>query len=287
MSQPIPMNSEYEYHGKYTHSASGDINLEGQIRDFLRTMELLFDYVKMSKPEIFEDFSKKIEEKYTKELKDTTFVLEDVGFDRIADDQSLLGAYPHFKDLGLKVIMKYIPLSKGYVLNKDPISMRWLDYCRAKYTLQYHQITTLVDILRREDGIQFFKDFVDYWGNQLSKEGKGKHTIEEVRENRVKAWSEGGAMEFGVADIGPGFLAKFDRCVSHESMKHVDDQELAYYVVCYPGERLLDYVHENIRMRRTQTLFTADFCDEYRWDKNVDPEAEQPSLEFSRKLVKK
>ena len=95
-------------------------------------------------------------------------------------------------------------------------------------------------------------------------------------------------MEFGVVDIGEaGFLAKFDRCVSHEAMKHVEDQELAYYVVCYPGARLLEYTHENIRMRRTQTLFTAEFCDEFRWDKHREENPEQPSHEISRKLVRK
>ncbi len=281
------MIPEYEYYGTYDENASSKINLEKQIRNFLWTMELMFDYVKNSKPEIFDAFSMKIDEEYTKELENESFVLEDVGFDKIEDDQTLLGFYSYFKELGLKIIMKYIPLSVGHILTDDLVSIRWLDYCRAKYTLQYHQITTLVKILGREAGIQFFKDFVDYWGNELAKKPKGTHTIEEVRENRVKAWSQGGAMEFGVADVGPGFLAKFDRCVSHESMKHVDDQELAYYVVCYPGERLLDYVHENIRMRRTQTLFTSDFCDEYRWDKNVNPDAEQPSLQFSRKLVRK
>ena len=116
----------------------------------------------------------------------------------------------------------------------------------------------------------------------------GTHSIEQVRENRVKAWKEGGAMEFGVVDVyEAAFLAKFDRCVSHESMKHVDDQELAYYAVCYPGARLLKYAHENIMMRRTQTLFTADFCDELRWDRHIHDEPEQPSLEFSKRMVRK
>ena len=95
-------------------------------------------------------------------------------------------------------------------------------------------------------------------------------------------------MEFGVVDVyEAAFLAKFDRCVSHESMKHVKDQELAYYAVCYPGPRLLEHAHQDISMRRTQTLFTADFCDELRWDRHVHDEPEQPSLEFSRKIVPK
>jgi hypothetical protein len=177
--------------------------------------------------------------------------LGDVGFDKIANDQTLLGSNPQFKDKGLGIIMKYIPLREGYILGEENETVRWIDYCRAKYTLLYHQITTLVEILGRNPGIDFFKDFVQFWVYEAA------------------------------------FLAKFDRCVSHESMKHVEDQELAYYAVCYPGPRLLEYAHQNISMRRTQTLFTADFCDELRWDRHVHDEPEQPSLEFSRKLVPK
>lgn len=282
------MNPEYEYYGTYSENALGDINLEGQIRDFIWTMELMFDFVKNDKPEILDAFLEKIDGKYAMELEETSYVLGDVGFDKIAEDQTLLGSHPNFKNLGLRIIMKYIPLRKGYVLNEEMVPTRWIDYCRAKYTLLYHQITTLVEILGRAAGIEFYKDFVEFWGTELGKKGKGSHTIEEVRENRVKSWSEGGAMEFGVVDVyDAAFLAKFDRCVSHESMKHVEDQELAYYAVCYPGVRLLEYVHQNISMRRTQTLFTADFCDELRWDRNIHNEPEQPSLEFSRKMVPK
>ena len=282
------MNPEYEYYGTYSENASGEINLEGQIRDWLSTMELMFSYIERNRPEILEEFLEKVEGKYVREIENTSIALEDVSFDKIANDETLLGSHPDFKDQGLRIIMKYIPLNEGYRLSEENDTIRWIDYCRAKYSLQYHQLTSLVEILGREVGIDTFKDFVQFWGKDLSKKGKGSHTIEQVRENRVKAWSEGGAMEFGVVDVyEAAFLAKFDRCVSHESMKHVEDQELAYYAVCYPGPRLLEYAHQNISMRRTQTLFTADFCDELRWDRHVHDEPEQPSLEFSKRLVRK
>ena len=282
------MNPKYEYYGNYTEEASGEINVEGQIRDWLKTTELMFNYIESKKPEIREEFLEKVRRNYERELKGTSFVLSDVGFDKIANDQTLLGSYPQFKDQCLRIVMKYIPLKEEYRLSEENDTIRWLDYCRAKYTLQYHQITSLVEILGRETGIAAFKEFVDFWGEDLAKNPKGKHTIDEVKENRVKAWSTGGAMEFGVVDVGEAaFLAKFDRCVSYESMKHVEDPELAYYVVCYPGARLLEYAHQNISMRRTQTLFTADFCDELRWDRHIHPELEQPSLEFSRNMVRK
>ncbi|MFW9919459.1 MAG: L-2-amino-thiazoline-4-carboxylic acid hydrolase [Candidatus Thorarchaeota archaeon] len=283
------MTPEYEYYGTYDEDAAkGEIDLNGQIRDWLLTTELMFDFIAKEKPEILDVLLRAVESRYENELERTSFILSDVGFDMIATDQTLLGPYPHIKDLGLRIVLKYIPLRDGYVLSEEKESVRWIDYCRAKYTLLYHQITSLVEVLGREDGIDVFKEFVEFWGEVLSKKPKGTHTIGQVRENRVNAWKQGNAMEFGVLDVNDAtFLAKFDRCVSHESMKHVDDQELAYYAVCYPGERLLEYTHENISMRRTQTLFTADFCDELRWDRHIHDEPEQPSLELSRKIVRK
>jgi hypothetical protein len=282
------MNVKYEYYGTYSEDASGDVNLEGQLRDFLWTMELMFDYVEKKKPEIRDAFLEKVKEKYATELENSSHVLENVGFDRIAKEQTLLGSYPDFKDLGLKIIMKYIPLKEGHVLNEEPIKMRWIDYCRAKYRLLYHRITTLVDILGRESGIQFYKEFVEHWGKEIAKKRKLTQTYPEVRENYVKSWKEGNAMEFGVVDIDDAaFLAKFDRCVSHESMKDVDDQELAYYAVCYPGEAVGRYIQENVLLRRSVTLFTGTFCDELRWDRHIHDEPEQPSQDFSRKIVRK
>jgi hypothetical protein len=70
-------------------------------------------------------------------------------------------------------------------------------------------------------------------------------------------------------------------------MKDIDDQELAYYAVCYPGPRVGKHNRKYIWMRRSVTLFSGDFCDELRWDRFVHDEPKQPSLEFSRKIIPK
>ncbi|MHA2249916.1 MAG: L-2-amino-thiazoline-4-carboxylic acid hydrolase [Candidatus Kariarchaeaceae archaeon] len=282
------MTLEYEYYGTYDDNAGDKINLESQFRGWLREMELMFDYVKNTKPEILESFLKKVESKYLTELEGRSFELADVGLDRLAKDQTLLGAYSHFKELVLQVIMRYIPFREGYILSEEEEPIRWLDFLCPNYMLLYHRISALVEILGRDSGIDFYKKFVKFWGKELAKKGLGTHTIESVREERVKTWKEGNAMEFAVVDVDQAmFLAKFDKCISYESMKHTEDQELAYYTVCYPAPILLKYAHQNISMRRNQTLFTADFCDELRWDRHVHDEPEQPSLELSRKLVPK
>ena len=79
-------------------------------------------------------------------------------------------------------------------------------------------------------------------------------------------------------------LGKFDKCVVHESLKNVSDPELAYLVTCYSGMVSGNRRNQNIQMRRTQTLFSGEFCDELYWDPKIHKDPEQPSLEVSRNL---
>jgi hypothetical protein len=282
------MVDSYEYYGTYDPDAKAEVNLEAGIRDWLWTMDLMFEFIKNEKPKMLDRFSKDVVNKYSKDLNRRDLTLKDVGFDRILDDESVLGSYEIVKNLALQLILKYIPLEKGYTLTDENISLKRLDILRARHMLLYPRIVTLVEILGRIEGIEFFKNFVQYWGKEQAKKRRSEDTIEHARENYVKFWKESDSFEFGVVDTHEAaFLAKFDKCVWYESMKDAEDQELAYYTVCYPGPRIGRHVHKNISMRRSVTLFTGDFCDELRWDRHVHDEPEQPSHEYSSKIVPK
>ncbi|MHA1135852.1 MAG: hypothetical protein ACTSSE_05130 [Candidatus Thorarchaeota archaeon] len=281
------MTLDYEYFRPYNPDCGDEINYEGQIRDWLKNMDLMFEFVSTEKPEILDEFLRKIASKYESDLENEPHVLSDVGLDRLLKDESVLGSYENVKDLALQLIMKNIPFREGYILSEEKEPIKWFDYCRAKYMLLYHRIVSLVEILGREKGIKFFQDFVQYLGKELVKKGKISVNLKDARKAWVKGWSKCG-MEFGVVDLDEHmFLCKFDRCVSHESMKHIKDKELAYYSVCYTAPKVQEHTFENVWLRRSITLFSGDFCDELRWDPNVHPDPEQPSHEFSRKIVPK
>lgn len=282
------MPLDYEYYGKYDPGASDEVDFESQVRNWFWTMNLMFEFVKDEKNEIFDAFIEMVADRYRSELISSSHDLSRVGLDRILIDQSVFDSYETIKELGLQLIMKYIPFREGYILSTEKETMSWVDHYRARHMLLYYCLTSLVELLGRESGLAFYKDFVEHWGRELEKRGKSLMTLAEGREKWVKSWAEGGLMEFGVYDYDEHmFLAKFDRCFHHEAMKHVEDQELAYYVVCYPGQIIHSYTMENARLRRSVTVFTGDFCDELRWDPRYHDEPEQPSHEFSRRLIPK
>lgn len=282
------MIPEYEYFGIYDENAKTRIILDEQIRDWLWTAKLMFDFISANRPEILDSFVEKVSARYSSEVQNTSFVPSEMGFDALLEDQSILSSYAAIKELGLQVVMKYIPLEKSSNLSDEGSEIRQIDHLRAKHILLYHKIAALVELLGREEGLQFFKSFVEFWGEEIAKRGSWAVTLKQARQSSVQYWEASNGFEFGVVDLDDEmFLAKFDRCVWYESMKHVEDKELAYYAVCYPGPRIGNHAHENIRMRRSVTLFTGDFCDELRWNRHVHDEPEQPSHEFSRKIVPK
>ncbi len=280
------MTDSYEYYGTFDSDAKEEIDLDEQVRDWLWTTDLMIEFVSSHKRDILESFLKRVETKYSNEVNETSSTINECLLG-ILDDTSILTSHSRLKELSLRIIMKYIPLD-GITLTEEKIPVRFVDFLRAKHILLYHRITSLVELLGRKEGIDFFKDFVQYWGSEVGKTKSWPTTLKEARVQFVKYWKESGGFDFGVRDIDENmFLAKFDKCVWFESMKHIDDQELAYYAVCYPGPRIGRYAHQNIRMRRSVTLFTGDFCDELRWDRHVHDEPEQPTHEFSRGIVPK
>ncbi len=281
------MNPEYEYYGIYDEDAVTKVNLDQQIRDWLWNTELMLEFISITKPEILDSFIERLHTRYSNEVEDSSFTLSDVGFDVLLDDDSILESFRPIKELGLQVSMKYIPLQKGNRLT-DMAEIRSIDHLRAKHMLFYHRIASLVDLLGRKDGIYFFKEFVEFWGEEIAKKGHWKVALNQARQELVPYWENSKGFEFGVVDLDDEmFLAKFDRCVWYESMKHIEDKELAFYTVCYPGPMIGRHAHEEIIMRRSVTLFTGSFCDELRWNRHVHDEPEQPSLEFSSKIVRK
>ena len=282
------MAQDYEYYGTYDENATARINLTAQVQEWLWTTELMLEFIRINIPEILDSFVEKVQKKYSSELEDTSFALGDVSFDTIKDNQSILETYTSIKDLSLRFIMKYIPLDKERNLSGEIVEVKSIDYLRAKHMLIYHQIIVLVEILGREEGIQVFKDFVEFWGEEVAKKGRWKVTLKQARQTSIPYWENSKGFEFGVVDFDDEmFLTKFDRCVWYESMSHIEDKELAYYAVCYSGPRIGAHAHENMLMRRSVTLFAGNFCDELRWNRHVYDEPEQPSLEFSRKIVRK
>ena len=122
------------------------------------------------------------------------------------------------------------------------------------------------------------------WLRKNPEEAKG--SMKDYIEKRVDVFSRsmGGDCTMVIYD-DYRLLQKVDRCIVHESTKHLD-QEIAYLSKCYEGQVVYEKTRSTrkIQQRTTKYLFFDDYCDEFFWDNEVFPDCEQPSEEFIRNL---
>ncbi|MFX0115935.1 MAG: hypothetical protein ACFFB3_15395 [Candidatus Hodarchaeota archaeon] len=165
---------------------------------------------------------------------------------------------------------------------------------KASYRLSYHRIKALEELLGKEEATQLYKDVVTHLVLEMKEKSKElprdprEVTRNESRERYIE-WSR----KKGLGDFTIGIfdeykeIYRFDRCVVHEVLKDFNDPDIAYLSSCYIHENPEWNKGEIIHLRRTQTLHHSEFCDELYWNNAIHPNAEQPSLEFTKNLDRK
>ena len=169
------------------------------------------------------------------------------------------------------------------------------NHARENERLRYYLAKACPDILGREQGIEFWKRIVtltlrdarvefESREKERIKSGKNEICMIEGSDGAIKWWIETGVGDFTRAILDDHkILYRFDKCITPEVLKDLDDPEFAYLSSCYIGDAP-GFNFGRRFLRRTQTLHTSSFCDELYWDPRVHDEPEQPSLEFTKKL---
>ncbi|MGY5872960.1 MAG: hypothetical protein RTV72_11985 [Candidatus Thorarchaeota archaeon] len=179
-------------------------------------------------------------------------------------------------------------------LDKE-IEVTGFNYACENERIMYYMAKAGADVLGIDNGIEFWKKIVglrltgyrmEY--EKLVKEGKldgsKEITMIERSDRSIKQWSTIGLGNFTRKIMDDHkILYRFDKCVTHEVLKDLNDPEYAYISSCYMGDAP-EHNFGHHYLRRTQTLHHGAFCDELYWDPRVHEDPEQPSLEFTKNL---
>ena len=173
----------------------------------------------------------------------------------------------------------------GFRRNPDQvIKPLWINEQKAREILSYLRVKSLIDIFGKETGVEIWKQIVAKIAD-LMVPNKPELPVRKSRENTIDYWNQTNIGDFTAAFINDhSVLYRFDRCIIHEALKALNDPEIAYLSSCYVGAVIGSHPQKTVRMRRTQTLHTSSFCDEFYWDFDVLGEVEQPSLSFTKNL---
>lgn len=254
----------------------------------------ILGYVKEINEDIFDDFVSAFQDRIdfvrgtegTIDLESVSELIRD--FDHLKNNDGLTILITQYVFYHLKIPLELKRFDKEIVVTS------FNDACENE-RLMYYLAKAGADVVGVEEGIEFWKKVValrlrddkikyEMKIKEREKSGEKGPTMIEISEGSIKRWTEIGLGDFTrIIMDDHKILYRFDKCVTHEVLKDLNDPEYAYISSCYIGDAP-EFNFSNKYLRRTQTLHTAPFCDELYWDRRVHNDPEQPSLDYTKNL---
>jgi hypothetical protein len=193
--------------------------------------------------------------------------------------------------LVIRYMAKEMEIPDSSKIESKEAKFKILSWTKAFERLSYFRVKAFTDILGKEKGIELYTELLGLYVKEMKENSKinEKHTVKSRNEGAVKRWCEEGIADFTFTFIDDNqVLYRFDKCITHEALKDLNDPDIAYIASCYMGDIKEWNEGDIIHLKRTQTLHHGDFCDELYYDTRVHKKPpKQPTLEFSKSIGKK
>ncbi|TFH04959.1 MAG: hypothetical protein E4H14_13665 [Candidatus Thorarchaeota archaeon] len=241
-------------------------------------------YLSQLKPKRVNDYAIALEKRLRDDIKDFQIDHSNLDISELLKDCEYLDRFPELLEVMIQFVFYELKLPKDFRLESEEVEVTLMAWLRSTNIFRYHRVKAIVDIMEREEGIQLWKDMV-YRATQDSLKSKDEEChppIKEITEGWIKEGETGESnFELTVVSYDDHKVAlRFDKCPVYDSVKHLEDREIAYLSYCwtgYPEEEL----NKKARRKKTpQTLYQSDYCVEFYWNNDVHPDAEPPTSEF-------
>ena len=266
------------------------INPVDVINDNCSRLENVLRYFSQLKPKRFIDYVIALEKRLSEDIKGFSIDYSNLLLDDILSGKELLNRYPDLRELMIQFVFHELKLPKEYVPMSEKIEVALMDWLRASNIFRYHRVKAIVDIMDRTEGIDLWKDMV-YRATQesLKKSTEECHPpVKEITEGWMKEGETGNSnFELTIVSFDDHKVAlRFDRCPVFDSVKHLEDREIAYLSYCWTGQPEQELNKKARRKNTPQTLYHSDYCVEFYWDNDVHPDAKPPTTEFWSSISK-
>ena len=267
---------------------------EKLINTRLKRVDEFLDFYKEIKPEDLSLYVTNLINKFREVVDVYEFNANAFDWDLFRQDLKLLQNFPELEKLIVLFACKTLELPEDYVNKQGEIESPYFDQRKTGERISYFMVRTLVDTYGKEEGTGIYKQIVPRlikaWRSKMSSEQpEDPKSVKIIDSNKksIKAWCESGLADFTSCRIDDyKVVYRFDSCLTPEALKEFNDPDIAYLSTCYIADIPEFNEGRIIHLRRTQTLHHAKFCDEFYWNNHVNPDAEQPSLDFVEKMGK-
>jgi hypothetical protein len=256
---------------------------------YLKTDNIL-RWAEELRPDIIMEFIEVFQRRISEVIGDRSIEIDWNQISSLIDKMDYLKNNPEFTMLLTRYIITQLELPNDFGNLDQEIEVTSFNHARENERLRYYLAKGCPDILGEDEGVEFWKDIISLMlrDERIDYEAKVKEnpkaediTPIELSERSIKWWNKISIGDFTrVIFDDHKILYRFDKCITPEVLKDLNDPKWAYLSSCYIGDAP-NYNFGVHFLRRTQTLHTALFCDELYWDPRVHDDPEQPSLEFT------
>ncbi|MHA1992102.1 MAG: L-2-amino-thiazoline-4-carboxylic acid hydrolase [Candidatus Hodarchaeales archaeon] len=250
----------------------------------LYELESMLKFVFDNKPDQFKQYLFELKRIFSSYIQDYTIKSSSLNIDNLKEDLSFIFNHSEIISLSLKVICLHLEIPMSFQFDDRMVDVILMKEKSTASIFKYLGIKAMQELLNEDDGLKFYKKYcqIRYQDTGMK---KNPRTAKQAREDQLKEFSDQGLYDWKFAIFDDEkYLLKVNRCFFHEVFKPFNDPKVSYLACCYTGSDAIRRDNQYLRMRRTQTLFDGDFCDEFYWNKKVYDQPEQPNLEFTRKL---
>ncbi|MHA1961425.1 MAG: hypothetical protein ACW99U_14480 [Candidatus Thorarchaeota archaeon] len=288
---------EIESHSAWNPDAPMKFKVAERLNEAFSRTDSAIGHLCEIRPQIASKYIEALERRLRGAIKHYTIDPNSRHIEDIVKKLTHLKKYPELSELVFHFVCNRLKLDE-HALSNEEIEVSSYSHAMAHERLNYHIGKSLADLLGDESAIAIWKQMVglrlrdqkvEFEERMKEREGKGeKHpNAREGIAQAVARWTETGLGDFTIATIDDHkVLCRFDKCVTHEVLRGLDDPDWAYLTSCYIGDAPEFNSFGTRLLRRTQTLHHGAFCDELYWDIEFYTDPEQPSLEYTRKLGK-
>lgn len=281
---------EEKYYKCYNAEAIMEFNPADRIKDAIKRTDDIIKYIVELRNGVTPDYVEALIKRLFVEVNDYNVDTKSFSLKTIEKDLTHLKHGELLTKLVIRFMARNFGITKGSKIKSEKAEFTTLNRAKAMEGLSYFRVKAFEDVLGKEEGIKLYSKILGLIVKEMKKTQKinEKDTVKSRNEGAAKRWCEEGVGDFTFILFDDNkVIYRFDRCVTHEALKHHNDPDIAYIASCYIGDIEEFNEDEYIYLRRTQTLHHADFCDELYWDTRVYDNPKQPSLEFTRKIGKK
>ena len=261
------------------------------INENCNRLNYVIRYLSQLKPNRVNDYAIALEKRLRDDIKEFQVNYSSLDISELLKDCEYLNRFPELREVMIQFVFYELKLPEDYKQESEEVEVSLMAWLRSANVFRYHRVKAIIDIMEREEGIQLWKDMV-YRATQDSLKSTDEEEchppIKEITEGWMKEGETGESnFELTVVSYDDHKVAlRFDKCPVYDSVKHLEDREIAYLSYCWTGHPEQELNKKKRRKNTPQTLYQSDYCVEFYWNNDVHPNAEPPSSDFWKEIAR-